>query len=257
MSIKWPNNFYTASSLEEEEYVLKRGNCGFPNCGDIEKVLHFCLPPKSRTNPKAYSRIEGWKWLHPATEGWSVLIHQDPEDDDIDGKEKQKRLFDLTSCKWDDCTCPVQRSGLMRLEAVYKYGGFYIDSDVEPRRPLNRLRNNHAVFVLQDEPFFYAPDYFFGAESRNEIILKAIERVMSLDMATAGPLGTGPENLTAVVKETREQYRQSGSEYKVTILPPQCFAPVNYTEKHLLTGLKVIGGETFGVHLWEHSWKGF
>ena len=53
---------------------------------------------------------------------------------------------------WNHIPAPlrVQRYDLFRLLAVNYYGGFYFDTDVELRRPLDPLLNETAVFPHEE-----------------------------------------------------------------------------------------------------------
>ena len=213
---------------------------------EIEKIFHFSLPVAGRVPVSFWDLLQEWDRLHPISEGWEYRLWQDPI---------AAEYFPITSTTWKDCVCPVQVSGLMRLEAVYHYGGFYVDMDVVPMRKFDVLLNNSCVFCLQDEPFFYTPDCIFGATKYNPLIRVAIDRALSMDMK-AGPLATGPANLTAVVDEFRLRH---GWDWNGgwTVLPSKTFFPYSYTEKHREQEDFSQDKEVLCRHLWQHSWKGF
>jgi hypothetical protein len=76
-----------------------------------------------RTVPEqTVDEVEGF-WsrvveLHP---GWEHVTYRDPID---------AALFPVTSPLWGRCRSGAQRAGLIRLEALARVGGIYLDSDV-------------------------------------------------------------------------------------------------------------------------------
>jgi len=66
---------------------------------------------------------------------------------------KQKHPYLLVL--YDNFINPVERSDLLRYVVLYEMGGVYLDTDVEVRRPLDRVTYKYAC-IIAHEPFEHA-----------------------------------------------------------------------------------------------------
>lgn len=95
------------------------------------------------------------------------------------------------------CQC----ADIIRLLALYKYGGFYIDADVECVKNFDDLLDNKVVVGLQE----YAPpdnrymicNAVIGAEKNSEFILDYINNILT--HLTNDRTSIGPKLLTKLV----------------------------------------------------------
>ena len=101
---------------------------------------HPATAGAKRTVPsKTEAKVEAfWRTFqqHHDPAVWEFVTWRDP----LDPAE-----WPLTAKAWDKCANGAQYAGLIRLEALYKHGGFYIDSDVECLRSWETLRFAPAV----------------------------------------------------------------------------------------------------------------
>lgn len=114
----------------------------------IPRILHRTVPAETS------GQVEAW-WtkfqaLHP---GWEFRTYREP----IDPAE-----WPLTGDLWDRCQNGAQKAGLIRLEALHRDGGVYVDSDVEPFRSLEPLLGLPAFAGWEDEST--VPDAVLGCE---------------------------------------------------------------------------------------------
>lgn len=184
--------------------------------------------------------VERW-WteackLHP---GWDHLTLRDPLD---------RAQFPLTGEHWPLCVSGAQLAGLVRLEALHRYGGIYIDSDVQLFRSLEPLRTLSCFAAWEDERV--VPDAVIGAEARHPAIRScitlALERISSGSMDWRigdGAWATGPGVTTTILPHADG----------VVLLGPESFYPVHYSEKHKLDGHEPAE-QTYGMHHWFGSW---
>ena len=106
--------------------------------------------------PVTTAEVERW-WgtavrTHP---DWSHVTLRDPLD---------PTHFPVTAPHWERCQSGAQRAGLIRLEAIYTLGGFYLDSDFEVYRPFDSLLG--AAFVASGLSYIFAPVREGGVASR-------------------------------------------------------------------------------------------
>lgn len=181
-------------------------------------------------------QVEAW-WdqacdLHP---GWEHLTFRDPID---------PARFPLTSPFWGLCGTGAQMAGLVRLEAVFHFGGWYCDSDVEMLRPLDPLCC--AEFVAGWEDGITIPDFMFGA-ARGHYVTKILLEAACRSVAQGqGAWASGPGVFTDCLRGRTD----------VLLLPPQAFAPYHYTEKDRVdwTGMADRFPYSWAAHHWAASW---
>lgn len=189
----------------------------------IPKILHRTVPEHTT------AQVEAW-WakaveLHP---DWTHLTWRDP---------LSPADWPLTSEHWDRCPTGAQKAGLIRLEAILTHGGVYIDSDLELWRPLDPLLP--VPFWAQWEDNDTIPDFVFGAERDHPILHELL--AAAIDELKHGPWASGPGVFTKLLPG------------RVLLLPPQCFAPVHYTQRDKLADHRPTR-YGFGMHHWHGSW---
>lgn len=174
--------------------------------------------------------------LHP---GWVHITFRDP----IDPAD-----FPITSPVWPLAQSGAQLAGLVRLEAVWRTGGIWLDSDVELFRSLRPLCGYEAFAAWEDANT--VPDAVFGAEAGHPAIkacmLEAVRRIQTDtgDWRTGnGAWSTGPGVFTSILPNRGD----------VALLGPEAFYPVHYSEKEKLDSF-IPGPDTFGLHRWHASW---
>jgi hypothetical protein len=132
-------------------------------------------------------------------------------------------------------------AGLVRLEALWRFGGVYLDSDMEMYRPLDALR--YASCFAGWEDHRCVPDAVIGAEPAHPAVGLALE--YALANLHRGPWHSGPGATTTVFPSRPD----------VLLLPPGSFYPVHYTRKRERQGdVKAEQPWCFGQHRWHASW---
>jgi mannosyltransferase OCH1-like enzyme len=190
----------------------------------IPKILHRCVPAEV---PERYAKFwVGFQRLHPE---WEFHTWQDPLDPDD---------WEL-GFLFDRCTAGAQLAGLVRLEVIWRYGGVYVDMDMEPLKALDPLLSHECWFGTEDGVIL--TDAVFGAEQGHPGIRACIDRFLD-GFWHPNPSMTGPRHTTAVLSGRAD----------VTVLPKDAFFPYIWTEPER------AGEEfpdSFAVHRWNHSWK--
>ena len=105
----------------------------------IPKVIHYCWfggNPKPELIEKC---ISSWRKFCP---DWEI-IEWTESNYDVQSYAYMKEAYDVK--KW------AFVSDVARLDVVAKYGGFYLDTDVELMAPIDELTENEAVYVFETE----------------------------------------------------------------------------------------------------------
>ncbi|MEZ4548824.1 MAG: glycosyltransferase [Thermodesulfobacteriota bacterium] len=144
----------------------------------IPKIIHqTCISPIG-LSPELAPFVERVAALHP---GWEHRLYGDDE-----SRAAVERIFPALLPLYD-ASAPIQKADIFRVVAVYGDGGFYLDTDVELRLPLDGLCEFRAVF---GEEMTLSPEgaarrglesplrignYAFGGEPGHPFLLRIME----------------------------------------------------------------------------------
>lgn len=202
----------------------------------IPRLLHRVIPATvSRQTQRFWAAA---RQLHP---GWEARTHQDP---------LTPAEWPITAPVWDRCTSGAQLAGLVRLEALARYGGIYLDSDVEVYRSLDPLRHTCAFAAWEDADT--VPDAILGATPNHPAILDclalALLRIRGGDAnwrTGAGTWATGPGVTTTVLPGRND----------ILLLPPGAFYPYHWADRdRRYDDHRKAQPWCFAAHHWAASW---
>lgn len=135
------------------------------------------------------------------------------------------------------------KSDVLRYEVLAKYGGIYVDADVEPIRAFDELLDG-PPFAGWEDGNMVCPTVM-GSPVGHPAIEELISRLPAWAERHAGRppnQATGPYFLTRTWR-----WRDD-----VRLLPPVSFYPVHWSEKVKLGG--PYPSESFSVHHWDAGW---
>lgn len=192
----------------------------------IPRILHRTVPVETS------DQVEEW-WadferLHP---GWETKTYREP----IDPAE-----WPLTGDLFDRCENGAQKAGLIRLEALHRDGGIYVDSDVKPYRSLEPLLRCEAFAGWEDETT--VPDAVLGFRKGHPALVEMVAKARASIEGGGDAWQSGP-GVTTECLPGRDD---------VLILPPGALYPHHYLQKSAAG--KNIGPWVFVEHMWHHSW---
>jgi mannosyltransferase OCH1-like enzyme len=194
----------------------------------IPKILHTTLHEFPPENTKYF-----WQTVTKHTPGWDHRIHQDPRDPEV---------WDMTSRYWHLCKNGATRANLVRLEALYKFGGIYIDSDIELIRPIDSLLNLECFSVyLFDKRL---ANGVMGSVPEHPAIKKALDVLIDVLHTDYTP-PIGPISLTKAWEGRTD----------VSKLNAELFYPYLWTEMHRRNEDFSKNPNTLGVHHWNKAWN--
>lgn len=192
----------------------------------IPKIIHIVWLGKN-THPYV-PFYKKWAELHP---DWQIMFWNDEYIPTSKNKDVIKSRKHFSS-----------KSNIVRLEVVEKYGGVYVDTDVEPIKNLEPLLENIEAFVgyqLVNEKVCNA---VFGATPHHPW-LKTLLETLPAYQEQEPPWGS--VHMGEALKKHRD----------VTIFQPEVFYPFLWDEPQKSRG--PFGEKTYARHLWARSWKQF
>ena len=192
----------------------------------MERIVHFIIPSKpSRIQKFCLTELKN---LVP--NDVRILVWQDPIDTrDFIFNEYYNRI-----------NSGAQYADLLRIELVYRFGGIYLDSDVQVIEEFSPLFELTHFFCSEDGRLL--TNAVFGAEKGSPLLKSAIDYLLKNEPDWALPpnITTGPAFFAKIFHSKN-----------LLLLPRETFYPYNWNEKPLKNFKEGI----IGVHLWEGSWK--
>lgn len=197
----------------------------------IPPILHRVVPEVP--DPRSEAWWIQFRQLHP---DWTLLTHRDP---------LEPADWPETSGKWSACANGAQLADLVRLEALLRWGGIYLDSDVQPIRALDPLLPLSAFAAWEDERT--VPNAVMGAVPGHPAIRACLDLALSRIPGDTWQAGPG---VTTQVFVGRSD---------VLLLPPESFYPVWYRDPDRDAKMRDFDPRrhpaTFVVHHYWYSWK--
>lgn len=206
----------------------------------IPKIIHYCWFGGESLPELTQKCILSWKKFCP---DYQIMRW---DESNFDYSKRQYTLEAYQAQKWAFVT------DVARLEAVYHYGGFYFDTDVELIRPLEALRND-TCFMGLEQNGCVATGLGFGAERENDVIAANL----ALYDALRFRINDETYNLTPCVQYTTRCLEKYGPIRKdviqtlgsVTVYPATYFCP-----KLRSDGKADVQPQTISIHWYNASW---
>lgn len=204
----------------------------------IPKKIHSFWFSGDKKPESVLKCIESWKKACPDYE----IIEWNADNYDVTKNKYLNKAYEMR--KW------AFASDVARLDVINRYGGFYLDLDVQLYKSLDSLRK-HA-FVIGFGPYREIEAAAFGAEPENKLIgdLLKIYDDLEFDWNRVLQGETQPYYLTKEFK--RLGFTLDGSYQErdgVAIYPRELFSDRNLYTKEIK-----VGEYAFGVHHCEGGW---
>lgn len=228
----------------------------------IPRIIHQTW--KSKDVPPHLARFSArWRELHPSYEYrlWT----------DADNDAFVRQQFPDYYRLYRSFSREIYRADLARCLYLWRFGGVYVDLDVEPLRALDDFLASHGDCVLGAEPVAHAQKRRGKAiMACNAVMASTPEhpfwRRMLEEMARRAALGGEPVGVTGPIAldAVHERY---GAELQVAVSEPDAFFPLpdldaqslpigERARKHYqrMRELSLYPSASFGVHHWAHTW---
>ncbi len=194
--------------------------------------------------PQRYKKyLKSWQKLHP---DWKHKLWTDADLKNF--KLNNQAIFDKAENYGE-------RSDIWRYEILYRYGGLYVDTDIECLKPFDTLHYNYdfyAGIMSADIPF--VNNALIGASPKHPI-LKLCIASMQKDGPTNGTIErTGPAHFTRCFFKLADRLSQKVIAFPLSFFYAIPIRPAHYT--NVLQVTKWIRPETKALHYWANSWAG-
>lgn len=205
----------------------------------IPKKIHYCWFGGKELPKLAKKCIESWKKYCPDYE----IICWNESTFDINSNQYVKEAYE--NKKYAFVTDYV------RLYALYKFGGIYMDTDVEVIKPLDAFLQNTAFSGFESNN--YVPTGIMASEKETEILKKLLDYYNdrsfikddgSLDMTTNTQTITAIFEKLGLKKDNKFQVIE-----KFSLYPSEYFCPIDCSTKK-----KNITENTHTIHWFSGSW---
>jgi mannosyltransferase OCH1-like enzyme len=188
----------------------------------IPRILHQVWVGPHPVPQQFVDYRESWRRHHP---DWDMhLWTEDSLPDDLVRPEAYERL-----------RSPAERSDIIRLEVLHRFGGVYVDTDVECLRPIDPLLEEAGDFFV-GEVKGKVENAVIGAVPEHAVLERALRELRPVtEYGVDLTRGTGPWFLTALLRDYPD----------VTIYPQEIFSPMTDAERE----------QAYAVHHYVSSWK--
>ena len=207
----------------------------------IPKIIHYCWFGGNELSVKAVECIDSWRRFCP----------------DYEIREWNEQNYDVERIPYIRDAYREKKwafvSDYVRLDVVYRYGGIYLDTDVEVIKPLDCFLEQDLFLALEKQNAYIATGLGFGAVASNKQIWQLMEIYQKLLFYRED----GSLNLIACPKYTTDFFVKRGFQIKdeiqkcedAVIYSSEYFCPMDYK-----TGRITITPNTYAIHWYEASW---
>lgn len=208
----------------------------------IPKVIHYCWFSRSELPPLAKKCIASWRSFLP----------------DYEIKEWNEDNYDITKNAYMQAAYKEKKFGFVpdyiRSDLIYKYGGFYFDTDVEVIKPLDSLLQYKGVMGFESKEFV-AGGLIVAGEKGMEIFKEMRDIYDSISFYNEdGSLNLLPSpayNTKVLLKHGLKKNGKLQEVAGITIFPTDYFCP-----KPSQFGKTIITENTLTIHHYAASWIG-
>ena len=201
--------------------------------GPIPKVFHYVWLGEDPIPARYEDYRRTWERAHP---DWQFRTWG-PGD------------LDWLTNRWlfDRAPSYAQKADIARYEVVFRFGGVYLDTDMECLKPIDALIDGLSFFAGREINGAIG-SAMFGAAPSHPILGEAVRRLPGSCFAFHRvDEQSGPRLLTEVSSKPCVESRND-----VRIFRPEFFYPYNYDEPFRRNESFPTA---YAVHHWSHSWK--
>lgn len=206
----------------------------------IPKIIHqIWLGPNNPPENFKYLK-KTIKKYHP---DWKYILWRD----------KDIPQLNLVNQKYyDETTNPGEKANIVRYEVLYKFGGVYLDVDIESINSLDILHHVYDYYtgICPLDCVAVINNAVIGSAPGHPILKDCIETIKEDWHLSNVPRRSGAQHFTLSFWRAASKY-----DGRAIALPKSYFYPLNKTDKEDLENLpKHIKKESFTIHYWAGTW---
>lgn len=206
----------------------------------IPRIIHYCWFGNGQLPSLEETYIKGWKKLCPDYQ----YICWNEENFDVNSIPYTKWAYERK--KW------AYISDYVRMYALYKYGGFYFDTDVEMKKQIEPFRFQSGFWTMEETGCANSGSGI-GMVAGNSLIRELLEEYAAISYEELEGRGKMPVNAERESDLLRRYGFLANNKYQViegtAIFPSSFFSPMLIGEKDIC-----ITDHTYAVHHFHLSW---
>lgn len=235
------DNFYELESLAQAEELCGSPDDGHQASSSLPARIHFVWVGASLPED-AVLRMNDWASLNPS---FKVFLWSGAPLGELVESDRTGELAALL----DAASNPAAKSDVGRFAILCRFGGIYLDADMEACRPVGSLLRFRFGFVARESRWLIAasaiglPKESAFGHAAIRVMLKAVSGDGVLDNFASGP---------PLITELCRAARLLGVD-RPQVLSESAFFPDNPFRFPRGVRSRV---PPFGYHLFDHSWSG-
>ena len=214
----------------------------------IPKIIHYCWLSGDEFPPLFKKCIRSWKKQLP---GWEFRLWDKKCLEEID----EPWVHEAYEAK-----VYSHASDYIRLYAVYKYGGFYLDCDVEVIRNFSPLTKLDYVLSKENSNSEYIEAATFGAHAGDPYLKKCMEKYHNRHFIKDDGSYDYQFLIPDIMMQCIEKYTMIDhiEDFNPELPTTQIFSPKFFGPKNYSTGkFDQLSDDTFSIHHFRGSWRPF
>lgn len=208
----------------------------------IPRKIHYCWFGGKPLPSKIQRNIASWKKYCPDYE----IIQWNEKNFDVHINDYVSQAYERKKYAFV--------SDYARLDIVYKYGGIYLDTDIELIKPLDGFLKYDSYFGLE-EAGKVATGLGFGSEKKTKILSEMMKQYKNQiffdgkkeNLKTCLEYSEPVFDNLGLIDQDRTQYFDQS---RIAIFATDVFCP-----QSLETGKTTITDKTISIHHYDSSWK--
>lgn len=236
------NNFFVFTREDDNRDYVRDHIFGERIKKYIPDVLHMIWVGDDKPPEYFYKNQQKWRDLMPDWE-FKIWTNQDINDKNVDFN-----YLELIN----RCQNGAQKADLLKYYFVNKFGGYYVDADVNPNRSLKELDvNNYDLILCHDLEITweYIAVGFFAGIPNNPVLRNIIEKMKEVDFSDEKQhLTTGPGAMGKAYFKNKDKVK--------TLKLPYWYFYRNQKGDRDINGniIERDVKESFGTHTYAATW---
>lgn len=203
------------------------------------KIIHYCWFGKKQKDKMVKKCIATWRKFFPDYK----IIEWNEEKIDMNINLYVKEAYEKK--KW------AFVSDYVRLFALYKYGGIYLDTDVEVLKPFDALLLKSSFVGFESKGVITS--WLIGATPKNEIIKEFMDCYEKKHFVVNGHMDLTPN--TVSLSEICKRHGMI-EENRIQDLGEMVIYPIDYfCGKSIVDGRIRITENTYTIHYFDGGWQ--